>query len=161
MNARAKILCVSSDPVFLQTRRWILEGYFQVECAGRLPEVAAMIESQSYDLILLCYSLRAEECRQIHSLVRTRSPQAQILALTEGSGGCAEAYSDSQMPVGDGPYALLKRAAVLIAPQLSRQIRSKRRNAADDLLATLPVVEVKPPASSIADSIGALRAKLH
>jgi len=161
MNPNAKILCVSLDPVLLQTRRWILEGYFQVECAGRLPEVAAMIESQSYDLILLCYSLRAEECRQIHRLVRTRSPQTQILALTEGSDGCAEAYSDSQMPVGEGPYALLKKIAVMIAPQLSQQIRSRRGKAKDGLLASLSDREVKRPPSSVADSISTLRAKLY
>jgi len=154
-------LCVSCDPVLLQTRRWILEGYFQVDCAGRLPEAAAMIESQSYDLILLCYSLRAEECRQIHSLVRTRSPQTQILALTEGSDGCAEAYSDSQMPVGEGPYALLKKAAVMIAPHLSKQIRSKRGNAKEAYPEVNLALKAKLPPGSIAGSIGALRTKLH
>ena len=103
MDTIAKILCVSPDPMLLQARRWILEGYFQVDCAGRVPEAAALIESQSYDLILLCYSLRAEECRQVHKLVRARAPQSRILALTEGRDGCAEAYSDQQIAVAEGP----------------------------------------------------------
>jgi len=127
MEPTAKILCVSPDPLLLQTRRWILEGYFQVDCADRLQEAAAMIESQNYDLILLCYSLRAEECRQVHDLVRVRAPRTQILALTEGSNGCAEAYSDLQMPVGQGPYALLKMVVEMIAPLLAIQIGKKAR----------------------------------
>jgi DNA-binding NarL/FixJ family response regulator len=143
MEPIPKILCVSPDPLLLQTRRWILESYFQVDCAGRLPEAAAMAESQNYDLILLCYSLRAEECRQIHSLVRTKTPQTQILALTERNDGCAEAYSDIQMPVGQGPYELLKKVAEMIAPHVSQQIRKKtRRN-----FSPINVDEKLPPLS--------------
>jgi CheY-like chemotaxis protein len=139
MEPIAKILCVSPDPVLLQTRRWILEGYFQVDCAGRLSEAAAMIESQSYDLILLCYSLTAEECRQVHKLVRARSPRSQILALTEGRDGCAEAYSNQQMPVAEGPYALLKKVAAMIAPETRIKIKRNSKHSRSAANKKLPV----------------------
>jgi DNA-binding NtrC family response regulator len=158
MEPIPKILCVSPDPLLLQTRRWILEGYFQVDCAGRLPEAAAMIASQNYDLILLCYSLRAEECRQIHNLVRANAPQTQVLALTENGDSCAEAYSDWQMPVGQGPYELLKKVTEMIAPHIASQIRKRsRRN-----LSCASMDEKIPPLSAgdEAKSIPPLRTRL-
>ena len=132
----------------------LLSGGLRRQSAG----AAALIESQNYDLILLCYSLRAEECRQVHKLVRARAPQSRILALTEGRDGCAEAYSDQQIPVADGPYALLKKVAEMIAPELSSQIRNKIKRTSEY---TLPAVQAKIVPVSVAESIRVLRAKLN
>jgi hypothetical protein len=52
----ASILCVSPDPVLLQTRHWILEAYFNVDAANRLSDVAAVVQSKKYDLVVLCYA---------------------------------------------------------------------------------------------------------
>jgi len=109
MGSIASILCVCPDPVLQQTRRLILETYFNVDVAGRVSETAARLESRSYDLVVLCYSLKPEEMQAIATLARSLSAPPNLLALVVEEGSDSEAYSDSQISIREGPHGILKR----------------------------------------------------
>ena len=81
MGPIASILCVCPDLVLQQTRRLILETYFHVDGSGRLSETAARLESRSYDLVVLCYSLKPEDGKAIATLARSQSTPPKLLAL--------------------------------------------------------------------------------
>ncbi|HEY0308529.1 MAG TPA: hypothetical protein VGB94_10240 [Acidobacteriaceae bacterium] len=143
MGSVASILCISRDPLLLQTRKWILEAYFQVDSAGRLSEASSLLDKRGYDLILLCYSLSEDECRQISDLVRARSPGSRILAIQAGSNTYAEAYSDQQMYVGDGPYALLKKAGSMLGANVGNKVTRRSERPLRPVRAAAPADSVR------------------
>jgi hypothetical protein len=73
--------------MLLQTRKWMLEGEFEVEIADTLPqalELLAIPDSRPFDLLLLCHSLNDSECRCICDAVFSRSTATRVLQLNEG-----------------------------------------------------------------------------
>ena len=87
MFPKAKILCVGHDPMLLQTRKWMLEGEFEVEVADIVPEALATLAASdrlSFDIILLCHSLNDQECKTICDAVFSHSTATRVLQLNEG-----------------------------------------------------------------------------
>lgn len=118
MQPAAHVLIVSRDPMLLQTRKLILGTYFQVEAAGRLSEAEAIIAKNYLDLVVLCYSLSPDECQRIVSLVSRQKPRPKILALSVLGALPFNVTPDQQMRSEDGPYALLKKSAEMLAFEL-------------------------------------------
>lgn len=84
MFPKPGILCVGHDPMLLQTRKWMLEGEFEVEIADTVPDALGILGSRSFDLILLCHSLNDHECNMICDAVFARTPDTRVLQLNEG-----------------------------------------------------------------------------
>jgi CheY-like chemotaxis protein len=87
MLPKARILCVGHDPMLLQTRKWMLEGEFEVEIADTVPqalELLAIPDSHLFDLILLCHSLNDAECKRICDAVFSEGTNTRVLQLNEG-----------------------------------------------------------------------------
>jgi hypothetical protein len=73
--------------MLLQTRKWMLEGDFEVEIAETVPQALALLiipDSRPFDLILLCHSLHDQECKRICDAVFTLSTATRVLQLNEG-----------------------------------------------------------------------------
>lgn len=84
MFPQAGILCVGHDPTLLQTRKWMLEGQFEVELADTLTEALNVLRSRTFDLVLLCHSLNDLECKMICDAVFSQAPATRVLQLNEG-----------------------------------------------------------------------------
>ncbi|MGA8731353.1 MAG: hypothetical protein WB608_21525 [Terracidiphilus sp.] len=73
--------------MLLQTRKWMLEGEFEVEIASSVPEAVATLEASndlSFDLVLLCHSLNDQECKAACDAVFSRNTATRVLQLNEG-----------------------------------------------------------------------------
>src|ERR1022692_4772393 len=81
VNAGPHVLVVSRDERLLQTRQLILEAFFQVNGAGRLQEVQALLSKREFDLVVLCHSLTESDCRRISEFVNCQSNRPKILML--------------------------------------------------------------------------------
>lgn len=118
MQPAVHVLVVSRDPMLLQTRKLILGTYFQVEAAGRLTEAERIIAKNSFDLVVLCYSLTRDECQRIVSLVNRQALRPKILLLSVLGALPLDIRADQEMRSEDGPYALLKKSAEMLAFEL-------------------------------------------
>ena len=73
--------------MLLQTRKWMLEGEFEVKITDSVSEaLTAIAESDgiSFDLVLLCHSLNDQECKLICDAVFSQSTATRVLQLNEG-----------------------------------------------------------------------------
>ena len=115
MSRPKRVLLVSRDLMALQTRKLMLGAYFDVNAAGRALEARALLAEQNFDLVVLCYTLSQDECREIVELTQQHCPQAKVLVLT------AAGYAAKQVDVHryflaaeEGPFTLVKKSAELL-----------------------------------------------
>ena len=104
-----QILVVSRDVMLLQTRQLILGAFFRTQGAGRVREAEALMAVNSFDLVILCYTLTGEECRRLMELSEELRRRPRILMLTPA--GTAPAEMGDVMMTEAGPYYLLKKSA--------------------------------------------------
>src|SRR5213595_1325421 len=76
-----QVLVVSRDQMLLHTRQLILGAFFEVRGAGRIREAEALLATQPFELIILCYTLSVAECQQVLELVANLKPHPRILIL--------------------------------------------------------------------------------
>jgi hypothetical protein len=112
LDTRARILCVGYDEILLQSRKDMLSNFFKAETVLGLKRLPAIC---SFDLIVLCHTLTAEECRYVCDLVRGQSPRPQILALKQAMSPPLGELVDKEFFVGEGPYKLLKTVEKMLA----------------------------------------------
>jgi len=118
MNQGAHVLVISRDEMLLQTRELILGAFFQVDGAGRIREAEALISKQSFDLIVLCYSLSASDCARIAELIQNKSPRPKILSLRAAGTMTPVPAADAELMIEAGPYGLLKKSAEILGVDL-------------------------------------------
>jgi CheY-like chemotaxis protein len=115
MMDQKRILLVSRDIMVLQTRKLMLGAYFDVSAAGRVVEAQRLLFKQSFDLIVLCYTLTHDDCQKIIESVRSYSPEAKFLVLTITGLPIdrldVRAYC---LPAEQGPFILVKKSAELL-----------------------------------------------
>src|SRR5215472_491453 len=104
-----RILLVGRDVRLLQTRKLMLGAYFEVFPAARAGEATLLLREQSFQLIVLCYSLTEEDCRKIVAAAKERNAGARLLAITLNDPPSANIANADQIPMDEGPLALLKR----------------------------------------------------
>jgi hypothetical protein len=150
MNSQCRVLIVSRDEMLLKTRELIFGAYFQVTGVGRLTEAVAQLASTHFDLVVLCHSLRNDECERIAKLARDHAHPAKILALKPMTDyGEERAWADDEIGVDAGPYGLLLKAAQM----LDFRILSRAKPRADEHLGTTlqgSIQAKKSPLSSCA-----------
>ena len=112
MHGKSKLLCAGHDPVLNRTRRLILEKCFEVTLAHTASEAIALLSSQRFDLVLLCYSLTDEECREAVEFIHSLSSPPKILALAEGRERLLLSAQDEEFLSG-GPAELLQKAVAM------------------------------------------------
>jgi CheY-like chemotaxis protein len=124
MEEQKRILLVSRDVMVLQTRKLMLGAYFDVRAAARVLEAKILLTEESFDLIVLCYTLTDNDCQEILEAARLHSPQAKILMLTvPGYSATKLKMEYYDLPAEKGPFTLVKKSAEL----LGFEFRSKGR----------------------------------
>jgi len=124
MSGQKRILLVSRDLMVLQTRKLMLGAYFDVSAAGRVLEAKLVLDKQSFDLVVLCYTLTGDDSRAVLDAVQKRCPQAKILMLTLNETAVSEKASRPYfLSAAEGPFNLVKKSAQL----LGFEFRSKGR----------------------------------
>lgn len=124
MNSHARVLVVSRDEMLLRSRKMILGAFFAVQGAGRFIEARTLLNTDIFDLIVLCHSLTPDECENLAAMARARSPRCHVLAMTASSRGSIKPWADKQLGVDAGPYGLLKKCAEMLGFVLKSKARA-------------------------------------
>jgi DNA-binding response OmpR family regulator len=125
MNSKARVLVVSTDEMLLRTREMILGGYFNVQSAGRFSEAKALISTTPFDLIVLCHSLKENECEQLADLAHGQMASTMVLAMNAATFGASEKpWADRQLGVDAGPYGLVKTCAGMLGLVLKSKAKA-------------------------------------
>ena len=124
MNSQSRVLVVSRDEMLLRNRQMILGTFFAVRGAGRFSEAKALLNGDSFDLLVLCHSLTADECENLSLLARQRNPRPLVLAVSASSRSDIRPWADKQLGVDEGPYGLLKKCAEMLGYALKSKART-------------------------------------
>jgi hypothetical protein len=103
----------------------ILGTFFQVEAAGRIQEAAARIASRDFELIVLCFTLSDDECRQVADMVKHQDPRPIMLMLHTVGDGPHRAEAGQHFVLEGGPFALLKKVAELLGVDLKGKVKKR------------------------------------
>jgi hypothetical protein len=126
MNSRLSVLIVGRDEMLLKTRAMIFGAYFQVASAGRPTEAEGRLKSTHFDLIVLCHSLREDECEHLADLAHHHAQPGKALALKPMSGlGDEKVWADDEIGVDAGPYGLLLKAAQMLNFRIHTRSKSR------------------------------------
>ena len=116
MSLMPLVLCFSRDQRLLETRVAVLAKQYQVVPVSTLEEMRDLPNGTTFDLILLCHTLRKEDCEGAREIIRQRWPAATMLSMTKGDQSCST--QDGEMTVRglDGPAVLLQKIYTLLHP---------------------------------------------
>jgi DNA-binding NarL/FixJ family response regulator len=101
-----RVLCFSRDPLLLESRQQVLATKYESVTVGTTEEMMALASCVQFDVIVFSHTISAEECDLCAEIVRTRWPEAKIVALSAEQEGCSEA-ADRVVRGLDGPRVLL------------------------------------------------------
>ncbi len=99
--------------MLLQTRKWMLEGEFEVEIADTVRDALQILSSRSFDLILLCHSLNDQECTMICEAVFSKTPDTRVLQLNEGWRDIRSLTGPQEQVSAARPQTLIRKIAEL------------------------------------------------
>jgi CheY-like chemotaxis protein len=105
-----RILALSTDEELNRLRRFAL-NYFGHSVAiinSEKEAIAAVENTEAYDIILLCHKLPASAGRQIVRLLRQNASQAKLIYISHIYGEWPEVEADRYVVGADGPEALNK-----------------------------------------------------
>ncbi len=114
----AEVLVFSRDPLLLETRRLILEAFFQARGAGSIEDAETLLALHNFDLIILCSTLTEQECDRVFELAEYQKRRPRILIM--GTLGCDRPRyaADHMFMTESGPYQLLKRSMEILGVDL-------------------------------------------
>ena len=110
----ARILSVGDDEDLLSTRLAVLQTRWSAkstDCAGALK----FLQSEAFDLLLLCHSIPEEEAKSLVQAVRKNFPAARILALETSPGSANSLGACATAVTAHGPSSMLDKIAALLA----------------------------------------------
>jgi hypothetical protein len=115
MSLRPSILLYGHDLALLETRQWILEKHaLSVRKAYDFPSMSGTLCSDKVDLLILCHSLSALECKRALAVAHVRSPQTKTLVLTANDSTCGAGQGDVVFRTEDGPPSLVATVKQLL-----------------------------------------------
>ena len=110
-----KVLVCGNDRLLLQTREAVLRlAEFDVACVEGVKDLYQTLERDHPDLLILCFSLKSEDKKDVVGLARERSPETKILAIAGASGG-SNPDGCYELGVLAGPNALVEKTAQLLS----------------------------------------------
>jgi hypothetical protein len=145
MNSQLSVLIVSRDEMLLKTRELIFGAYFHVATAGRPTEAVPLLKSTHFDLVVLCHSLRDDECELLADLAHHHARPGKTLALKPITDfGDERPWADDEIGVDAGPYGLLLKAARMLDFRILNKSKTRagslRASRQDSDLDVAPVV---------------------
>ena len=79
--ARPKVLIAGKDRALLETRAALLQRKYAVTACGRLIETLFGLQTEGFDLLLVCTSMTHDEATQVIRQVRDALPDICIIRL--------------------------------------------------------------------------------
>jgi hypothetical protein len=113
MSRKPEILCVGHDPMLNRTRRLILERCFAVKLAHSVPEALALVRTERFAIVLLCYTLTDAECGPVVDFVHGLGSRPKILALAEPRARRLPLGDEDEEFVSHGPAELLNKVVAM------------------------------------------------
>ena len=110
------VLCFSRDQRLLETRIAVLAKKHRVVPVSTLAEIRNLPNGTAFDLILLCHTLREEDCKGARGIVQRRWPTAKILSMTKVNKSSSTQDGEAAVRGLDGPYVLLEKIDTLLHP---------------------------------------------
>lgn len=128
MFPKSRILCVGHDAMLLQTRKWMLEGEFEVETAETAAQALVLLEmvGRPFDLVLLCHSLNDQECKLLCDAVFSQSTAIRVLQLNEGWRDIRSLTGPQEQISAARPQTLIEKIA-----ELTRRAQGTRSGPTD------------------------------
>jgi len=114
----SEVLVFSRDPLLLETRRLILEAFFQARGVGSVEDAQALLAMRRFDLIILCSTLSEQDCDRVLELVEYQKPRPQILILSPPGCNPPRCAADHMLMTESSPHQLLKRSAEILGVDL-------------------------------------------
>lgn len=102
--------------MLLQTRKWMLEGEFEVETAETVAQALVlmeMVDQRPFDLVLLCHSLNDQECKLVCDAVFSQSTATRVLQLNEGWRDIRSLTGPQEQISAAKPQTLIEKIADL------------------------------------------------
>jgi hypothetical protein len=112
MTGKPQLLCIGRDVLLNRTRRLILERCFEVRLAHTEAEAMALLVSQRFAVVLLCYSLPEDECRRMAEAAHSLPSPPRILSMADFGERLLLGPRDEEFLTG-GPGDLLRTAAAM------------------------------------------------
>jgi len=108
MHMATRILTFGHDPSLLRTREMLLSrDGFEVVSATEGAEATRLFSEQHVDLLILCHTLREQECESMLSLTHTPGHETKALVLRTPTSSFIDAGTHPVMCIIDGPSSLL------------------------------------------------------
>ncbi len=98
MHQPPSILVYGRDSTLLRSRCWVLQAAgFQVSTAETLAEAQDAAAQQSADLLVICHTLSAAECREALRWAHTHPAMKRIVLTAHGLPCSSLADADEEM----------------------------------------------------------------
>jgi DNA-binding NtrC family response regulator len=112
---KKRILMYGYDPKLLESRRLVLENCgYQVSPVTIRADIASLLDSTPFDLLMLCHSLTEADCERLIADTSKRQPRVKSLILTAGEPGCHSRMMSDVFDIFQGPAKLISTVHQLI-----------------------------------------------
>ena len=112
-----KILSVGLDASLLFTREMVLRQTGAEVWSAKFEPAIALVQSQFFDVVLLCHTLPDADALQILKLLGLFWPNSRVLLVGERPNMISGA---SEMPSQSGPVTLVEKTVKLLAQTRER-----------------------------------------
>lgn len=110
------VLLFSHDSGLLLTRQLLLEREgCTVVNSSSMAQFRACVLSQSFNLIMLCQSITAEECEAACRFKQEHAPSARLLLMFTSVGKCMPEYADVLLDAHAGPRVFIETTQRMLA----------------------------------------------
>jgi DNA-binding NtrC family response regulator len=117
------LLLISAErELSLLRARVLREAGYAVARADSLPEALGLLE-QTFDALLISYSLTAESMAEMTELFRRRNPGSPIIAVTKGKWQDLKIDMDYAVAGEDGPEALLETLETALSRKQLKRVK--------------------------------------
>lgn len=108
------ILLVGREQSLLQSRRMLLETYFEVKCAARASEVRSLLAAYPFRIVVLCDTLSDVDRIEVSELARRQEPVPEIFAILPPLHSSKSSVVGKPLDLSDGPLALVRECASVL-----------------------------------------------
>lgn len=102
------VLCVGKDSLLLNLRCQVLATRFAAVSTATPITLRQVLDTRTFDLLVLCHTLSARDCNACLHLFRERCPAAATLAMQTDLTGCGAGDVDATAAALAGPRSLFR-----------------------------------------------------
>ena len=117
MHGTPLLLCVSSNPEILELRRRVLATRYNVVAVGTLEQMEALPRGSAFDLVILCHTLKKDECGRATKFAQQKWPGIKVLTITAPFSECEDLRADISVDSLANPTAMFAGITKLLAQQ--------------------------------------------